>query len=79
MTFTEEQETALKLIANELIARKKMTAADNIMGNEIRASNKTEDTRIRERDKPIWEPLHADWRQSRQAIKDAFGDPGVIS
>ena len=72
MTFTIEQEEILKLIVDEIKARKKLDIVNQTMGNAIRAEFKVIDDRIRAETKPIYEPLQLEVRAKQQAILDFF-------
>ncbi len=72
MKFTEKQERVLKLILDEDIAVRELSASDIKMGDLIRAANKIEDDRIRKEWKPIYEPLQQAVIKARADLKEEF-------
>lgn len=72
MTFTNEEEEILKLIAAESKANMKLNIENQIMGDEIRAEFKSIDERIRAEHKPIFTPLQEDLKAAQLAIKEKF-------
>lgn len=72
MTFTNEEEKILKLMAAETKARWKLNIENQIMGDEIRAEFKSIDERIRAEHKPIFEPLQVDVKTAQENLKKEF-------
>lgn len=72
MTFTQEEETILKLMAAETKARWKLNIENQIMGDEIRAEFKSIDERIRTEHRPIYTPLEEDVKTAQENLKKEF-------
>ena len=72
MTFTQEEEKILKLMAAEVKARWKLNNVNQTMGNAIRAEFSTIDASIRAEYKPIFTPLQEDVATAQLAIKEKF-------
>ena len=72
MTFTEEEERILKLMAAETKARWKLNIENKIMGDAIRAEFKSIDERIREEHRPVFTPLQEDVKTAQENLKKEF-------
>ena len=72
MTLTKEQEEILKLVADEIKARKKLDIVNQTMGDAIRAEFKVIDDRIRAETKPIYEPLQIKYKEAQDNLKKYF-------
>ena len=72
MTFTQEEQEILKLMAAEVKARMKLDKENLIMGTEIRAEFKTIDERIRAEHTPIFTPLQQDVVTAQNNLKEKF-------
>ena len=72
MTFTNEDEKILKLIAAELKTRMKLDIENQIMGNKIRTEFRTIDQRIRVEHTPIFTPLQEAHKTAQDNIRKEF-------
>ena len=72
MTFTQEEEKILKLMAAEVKARLKLDIENKIMGDEIRAEFKIIDERIRAEHFPIFTPLQDAKRIAQENLIKEF-------
>jgi len=69
MIFTEEEETILKLMAAEMKARIKLNKVNQEMGDLIRQEFSVIDKRIREENKPLFEPLEQEIKAIKENLK----------
>ena len=72
MTFTEEEEQILKLMAAETKGRMKLNIENQIMGELIRAEFKSIDERIRAEHSPIFTPLEEDFKIAQENLRKEF-------
>lgn len=72
MTFTQEEEDILKLLAAECKARVKLNIENQIMGDAIRAEFKSINERIREEHRPIFTPLEEDVKTAQENLRKEF-------
>lgn len=72
MTFTQEDEKILKLMAAEVKARMKLNIENQIMGDEIRAEFDIIDKRIRTEHFPIFTPLQDDVKTAKENLIKEF-------
>ena len=72
MTFTDEEEKILKLMAAEVKARMKLNIENQIMGDAIRAEFNSINERIREEHRPIFTPLEEDVKTAQENLRKEF-------
>ena len=72
MTFTNEEEEILKLLADLTKKRQILNNENSKMGNAIRAEFKSIDDRIRTEHRPIFTPMQEDVKAAEEALKKRF-------